>query len=307
MIKIEKYKQNIPMELREYKQWLWFKIYHNEDKNVKIKTAKIPVSPITCESDEWNKEVNWADFETTVNNLESSGCEGLSFVLSNDDPFLCIDLDNVPYDMREMFCKDFHDTYIETSQSGKGLHIFTKGKIADNFNNQIEKVEMYQENRCIAMTRNRIDGTPNKVAYKQNKIDKYYERFANKKSIREEIRAYEVIGNIVPDISTIIETMCRYNARAKELFEGSSSSGDDSKDDFSLLLFLNSYTHGNEALMKEIFLMSALNRSDDRSKRKNESAYIRYLEDSIKKAIQYGNQKYWDYNYHRKSAGDNRE
>ena len=104
-----------------------------------------------------------------------------------------------------------------------------------------------------------------------------------------------------------LETMCKHNRKAKGLFEGTISSGDASKDDFLLLLLLNSYTHGDEALMEEIFLMSALNRSDDRSKRKNEAAYIRYLEDSIKKATQYANQRYWDYNYHRKSAGDNRE
>lgn len=102
------------------------------------------------------------------------------------------------------------------------------------------------------------------------------------------------------DISIIIETMCKYNAKARGLFDGTMLSGDASKDDFLLLLFLNSYTHGNEYLMKEIFLRSALNRSDDKSKRKNEMAYLRYLEDSIKKAVQYGNQRYWDYNYHRK-------
>ena len=89
--------------------------------------------------------------------------------------------------------------------------------------------------------------------------------------------------------------MCKHNRKAKGLFEGTIASGDASKDDFLLLLLLNSYTHGDEALMKEIFLMSALNRSDDRSKRKNEVAYIKYLEDSIKKATRYGNQKYWDY------------
>lgn len=103
-----------------------------------------------------------------------------------------------------------------------------------------------------------------------------------------------------------LETMCKHNRKAKGLFEGTISSGDASKDDF-LLLLLNSYTHCDEALMKDIFLLSALNRSDDRSKRKNEAAYIRYLKDSIKKAIQYGNQKYSDYNYHRKRAGDNNE
>ena len=271
------------------------------------KIIKLPVSPITLESYDWNNKKNWADFETAVNNLEGSGSDGLSFVLSRDDPFLCIDLDNVSHDMREMFCRDFYDTYIETSQSGKGFHIFAKGKIAYNFNNQIEKVEMYQNNRCIAMTGNSVDGTLNNIIYKQKEIDKYYACFAPKKSVREQIRASQSDNDTLPDIPKIIETMCKHNRKAKGLFEGTIASGDASKDDFLLLLLLNSYTHGDEALMKEIFLMSALNRSDDRSKRKNEAAYIRYLEDSIKKATQYGNQRYWDYNYHRKSVGDSRD
>ena len=285
MIKTEKYKQNIPVELREYKQWLWFKKIRKMDLKGREKILKLPVSPITLKSSDWNNRENWADFETAVNNIESSGCDGLSFVLSKDDPFLCIDLDNASRDMREMFCRDFHDTYIETSQSGKGLHIFAKGKIAYNFNNQIEKVEMYKNNRCIAMTGNSVDGTLNNIVDKQNEIDKYYEYFAPK----------------------IIETMCKHNTKVRGLFEGTTSSGDASKDDFLLLLFLNSYTHGNAVLMKDIFLKSALNRTSDKSKRKNEAAYIRYLEDSIKKAIQYGNQRYWDYNYHRKSVGDSRD
>ena len=166
---------------------------------------------------------------------------------------------------------------------------------------------MYKNNRCIAMTGNSIGGTSNNIIDKQSEIDKYYEGFAPKKRIREQIRAYQSDNDTLPDVPTIVETMCKCNRKAKGLFEGIISSGDASKDDFLLLLLLNSYTHGDEALMKEIFLMSALNRSDDRSKRKNEAAYIRYLEDSIKKAIQYGNQKYWNYNYHRKRAGDNNE
>ena len=109
MIKTEKYKQNIPMELREYKQWLWFKKIRKMDLKGREKTLKIPVSPITLKSIDWNNKENWTDFETAVNNIESSGCDGLSFVLSKDDPFLCIDLDNVSHDMREMFCRDFHD------------------------------------------------------------------------------------------------------------------------------------------------------------------------------------------------------
>jgi hypothetical protein len=36
----ETYINNIPKELKERKQWLWFKIYHNEDKNGNIKMVE---------------------------------------------------------------------------------------------------------------------------------------------------------------------------------------------------------------------------------------------------------------------------
>ena len=106
MIKAEQYKQNIPMELRQYKQWLWFKRIRKIDLKGKEKILKLPVSPITFKSDDWNNKEQWADFETAVNNIEGSGSDGLSFVLSMDDPFLCIDLDNVSRDMRERFFGD---------------------------------------------------------------------------------------------------------------------------------------------------------------------------------------------------------
>lgn len=305
MMNKEIYLRNIPVELREYKQWLWFKKIRKKDLKGKEKILKIPVSPITFKSDDWNNKEQWADFETAVNNIESSGCDGLSFVLSKDDPFVCIDLDDVQENILKMFQADFSDTYKEISQSGKGIHIFVKGKIEKNFNNQLEKVEMYQENRCIAMTgdTHKFENSGvGKVISKQSKLDKYYRLFAPKDSIRKKILTYQR-SNSVPETDKVIEIMCMYNAKAKALFEGSYTSGDASKDDFGLILFLNSFTHGNAEMMKEIFLQSALNRIDDRSKRRTEEGYLRYLDESIKKAVQGGNKLYWNYNYHRDRGG----
>lgn len=272
----------------------------------KEKILKLPVSPITLKSNDWNNKEQWADFETAVNNIESSGCDGLTFVLSRDDPFVCIDLDNVNNKKLDMLINDFNGTYVEISQSGIGIHIFAKGEIEKNFNNQLEKVEMHQENRCIAMTGNIYkfnDFVAEKVLLKQKELDKYYKLFSPKRSVREIIRKYQEAAECVPDSNTVIETMCRYNARARVLFEGSYTSGDASKDDFDLLLFLNSFTHGNAEMMKEIFLQSALNRIDDRSKRRTKEGYLRYLDESIRKAVQGGNKRYWDYNYHRSKGG----
>ncbi|ERT56267.1 primase-polymerase (primpol)-like protein [Peptoniphilus koenoeneniae] len=306
MINKENYLRNIPMELREYKQWLWFKKIRKQDLKGKEKILKLPVSPITLKSDDWNNKEQWGDFETAVNNIESSSCDGLSFVLSRDDPFVCIDLDSVDNKKQDMFINDFNGTYVEISQSGMGIHIFAKGEIEKNFNNQLEKVEMYQENRCIAMTSNIYkfnDFIAEKVLLKQKELDKYYKLFSPKRSVREIIRKYQEAAECVPDSNTVIEMMCRYNAMVRALFEGSYTSGDASKDDFSLLLFLNSFTHGNAEMMKELFLKSALNRIGDRSKRRTEKGYLKYLEDSISKVIQGGNKRYWDYNYHRSKGG----
>lgn len=306
MINSEKYIENVPQDLKDRSQWLWFKRIVNVDKHGMEKVIKMPVSPIILKSNFWNQKENWADFETAVNNLKSSGCDGLSFVLSKDDPFVCIDLDNVDNKKQDMFINDFNGTYVEISQSGMGIHIFAKGEIEKNFNNQLEKVEMYQENRCIAMTGNIYkfnDFAANKVFLKQKELDKYYKLFSQKRSVREVIRKYQEAAECVPDCNKVIEIMCRHNARAKALFEGSNTSGDPSKDDFLLLLFLNSFTHGNAEMMKEIFLRSALNRMGDRSKRRTGKGYMKYLEKSISKVIQGGNKRYWDYNYHRSKGG----
>ena len=81
MINKENYLQNMPIVLREYKHWLWFKKIIKHDLKGKEKILKIPISPITFKSDDLNNKEQWAYFETAVNNIESSGCDGLSFVL----------------------------------------------------------------------------------------------------------------------------------------------------------------------------------------------------------------------------------
>ena len=221
--------------------------------------------------------------------------------MTKNDPFICIDLDNVSEDKKNLI-DDFSDTYIEISQSGKGLHIFAKGSIKKNLNNQIGKVEMYHENRCIAMTGELF--TVNYLAEnKQDTIDKYYKLYSPKESIYKAIEGYNEALNSIPNADMVLDAMLKHNEKARGLFYGSNLSADASKDDFQLLLLLNSFTHGNHEMMKSIFLQSALNRMGDKSKRKTEIGYMKYLDESIEKAIRCGNRKYWDYDYHRKKKG----
>ena len=63
------------------------------------------------------------------------------------------------------------------------------------------------------------DFVANKVLLKQKELDKYYKLFSPKISVREVIRKYREAAECVPDSDTVLETMCRYNARARSLFE----------------------------------------------------------------------------------------
>lgn len=215
---------------------------------------------------------------------------------------LCIDLDKVKETFEDMqdIMSDFAETYKEISVSGNGIHIFVKGRIHKNINNQTDCFEMYKSNKCIAMTGDVI-GACTEVKNEQYKLNLYYEKYAIKETIQEQIAYYKSIDSDVPDIEGILKAIYMTNKKGRELFRGEYSTGDASKDDFQLLLILNSFTHGNADLMLEIFLKSALNRMGDMSKRRTEATYIKYLNQSIQKAHEVGGNNYWDYNYHRKT------
>lgn len=305
MINKENYYKNIPQELKELKQWLWFKIYHNEDKNGKMKAVKMPISPTTYKSNEWNKSENQVDFETALAGLENSDCDGLSFVLTENDPYICIDVDklsNIESETIADILQDFNSTYKEMSVSKNGLHIFAKGNIPKNINNQNEHFEMYKSNKCIAMTGEVID-EHNEVVDMSETINHYYKKYAPKEIEKPKATYYKTLSNETPDAMEILKSIYKFNVKGRALFRGEYSTGDARKDDFQLLLILNSFTHGDVEMMLDLFLHSALNRMGDMSKRKTEAAYIKYLNQSIRKAQIVGGTNYWDYNYHKNAGG----
>jgi primase-polymerase (primpol)-like protein len=295
--------KNIPKELKEYNQWLLYKTIETTDKNGKIKVKKLPISAKTLRAKGWNQKENWSSYDYAVERLYTESYDGLSFVLTKSDPFICIDLDNCYNDGRytvnaKACMKALEGTYMEFSKSGKVLHIFVKGEISEGFNNQNKGVEIYDSNKCIAMTGNALQ-TPYAsmdILYLQDELQGIYDTFKPRKRPSQTFVVDRYINqNVGLDENEVINQLCKFNQRGKDLFYGLTTTGDKSRDDFTLLLILNSFTHSNRQLMKSIFLKSALNRSEDRSKRNNAAAYERYLDKSIEKAIQIGGNNHWEY------------
>lgn len=301
---INQYQKNIPKELQDSPQWVVFKKIPRTNRYGETKIAKIPMSALTLSASDWNSKKMWTSFEEALSVLVHSEVDGLAFVLSSDDPFACIDLDHcLENDSLNLLSKaiieTFTGSYMELSQSKEGIHIFCKGRVPGNINSQVNGIEIYQDNHCIAMTGDvdsrHLKGSGALIDY-DKELNQLCQDYVPKYE-HKPITAYSTNTGEIPDAITIVETMCHFNQRARELFYGSNLSGDWSKDDFTLLLLLRSFTHGNSQLMESIFLQSALSRLGEGSKRNNEASYLKYLRKSIQKANQIGHQNFWDYQF----------
>lgn len=313
MKNIDNYRKNIPNELMEKDQWLVFKKIPRKNPNGETKISKIPYSAITLSAKGWNERQNFASFDKALSVLVDNNFDGLSFALTEEDPFICIDLDNCIKDgqislFAKSIVKTFEGSYIELSASTEGIHIFMKGDIPANLNQQNKGIEIYKTNRCIAMTGdiyNKHFEASTEILDFDEELQKLYKSLtATSKAKSEKYPKNYYRENMpsqmdLPDTRTIIDTMCKVNPRARDYFYGTNLSGDWSRDNFIFLLLLRSFTHGNSHLMESIFLESALSRLGSKTKRKSDEAYLKYLRASIQKANQVGNSDFWNYNFKR--------
>jgi len=88
------------------------------------------------------------------------------------------------------------------------------------------------------------------------------------------------------------------DGKASRLISGASLTGDHSRDDFTFLVLARNYTDGNPNLMKELFLMTPLNRLATNEKRRDDRKYLDYLEKTIDKVLGLGNFVAFDWSGH---------
>ncbi|MDO5650047.1 MAG: hypothetical protein Q4G11_05525, partial [Gallicola sp.] len=148
---INRYKKNIPKELQDTHQWIVYRKIPRTTRDGKVKISKVPLSALTLSGKDWNTKDKWTSFEQVLSVLVNSRVDGLAFVLSSDDPFTCIDLDHAIHGetlnlQAKAIIETFSDSFMELSQSKQGIHIFCKGHVPNNLNNQLKGVEIYQEN-----------------------------------------------------------------------------------------------------------------------------------------------------------------
>jgi primase-polymerase (primpol)-like protein len=81
---------NFPIELQALAQWVVWKF---EQRPGEKKPTKIPYNPATGTRADSTDPRTWAAFPDACNVYEGGGFDGLGFVVTEDDPYVGVDLD----------------------------------------------------------------------------------------------------------------------------------------------------------------------------------------------------------------------
>ena len=173
--------EQIPLILRGHPQWVTW----SADRNPKD-AERVIKCPYTAHNASVRASVtdpsSWGSFdialtalnrhrdvfETRSNNANHPDLFGLGFVLTEDDPFVGVDLDNaIDPATGEIRCwaqdiVENLESYTEVSPSGTGLRIFVIGNIPvpgkRKGNHTTGAIELYQSGRYLTVTGDRING-----------------------------------------------------------------------------------------------------------------------------------------------------
>ncbi len=139
--------------LREYPQ---FVLFESALSKVPGKTDKIPRSAVSGRVCDPHDPANWATHEIAVSRARLLGL-GVGFVLTESDPFWCLDIDSCLVDggwspLALELCAALPGAAVEVSTSGTGLHIWGRGAVPRHgCKNTALGIELYHDKRFIAL------------------------------------------------------------------------------------------------------------------------------------------------------------
>lgn len=297
--------RNVPEEMRQYPNWCVFKTRWNDEKGKYDKQIFSPVLGLNEGGKiQWasiDKPETWATFDVAMKFAEENDCAGLVFALDGKSGISCIDLDKAivkdgklndkPTDraegeMSELATRlsgELADTYIETSASGNGIHIFVKddllakGKYKNRAETPDGEIEVYDDRRFMSMTGKLRSNTQRLGKSPVATTSLIQGLLGAKVSASQNAAQPRQARQVDNSDSAVIERM-RSSKRGSEfeaLYRGENVTGDSSRSDFKLLNMLAFFTDCDESQMERIFRSSGLYREE-----KGEA----YLRRSVSKA-----------------------
>jgi putative DNA primase/helicase len=265
---------NIPEEMRSLPQWVCYRLEPNEEG----RPIKVPYQSNGGARAASNDPSTWNVFEHCLAVFRKKlrkPYNGIGYIVSSDDPYTLIDLDNCVDDAGniEDWAKRILsevDSYAERSQSGKGIHIIAKASKPGPRCRcaAYPGIEMYDNRRFVVMTGNVLPGNCATIQPAANEVAALYHRLFAEAEMQKEpdkpkgrkaaagpqnLSDQELIDAIIsskagPDFS--------------RLWNGDTSdyNGDDSAADIALCNHLAWWTNGDAERMDRLFRQSGLMR-----------------------------------------------
>lgn len=263
--------QNIPDEMKQYRQWI---IWRFEDTDAP-KPTKVPYSPVNHKRVSVQDANNWGSFEDCVQilNTPNSMYAGLGFVLTKNDPYTFIDLDDSNGDQavgdRQQLIYNEFNSYSEWSPSGIGCHIIVKGWIPSG--RRRSKIEIYSDARFMTMTGNVIRNAP--ISDYNQLINALYDQMGAGST--NAAAMYGDSPQVMEDQSVLDMAASAVNGdKFRDLYEGDWQKHYESQSeaDMALVNIIAFYTQNREQIVR-MFRDSSLGRRD-KAKR---SDYVKYM------------------------------
>ena len=289
----DKFRAGLLSELRQYPQFVTWK--HIE---VNGQRKKPPFNPRTGQFADPTNPEHGTDVMTALRALATGRYNGIGFLLTEQDPFTAIDLDDVAYTNRSIdhWAKQavqYFNSYTEYSPSMTGLHILTKATVP---NNGMKKggIELYSNKRYITLTLNHVPGTPTAIADGQMAVDAVYTHLhpASNTTVSQRPSPVSIGEGQSASYIQAIERGLRHDTTGifgrllkgdHTLWEGEAKMFASRSDaDFYLAKQLAFWTYGNAEQIDAIFRTPQLYRDKWDERRGNET----YGSITIKKALQ---------------------
>lgn len=144
--------------MRGYRQWICWRYEYRGDND---KPTKVPYNPRTGALASVTDHTTWVSFEEATA-MAANGYDGIGFVLTKDDPYCFIDLDDTHGNQkdldRQIKVHQEFASYSERSPSGQGLHIIIKARVPTGRRRNF--IELYSSERYMTMTGDVFNAAP---------------------------------------------------------------------------------------------------------------------------------------------------
>lgn len=173
----------IPVELRERKQWVVWKLDFRDGDE---KPTKIPFNPANNKHASTTNPQTWGTYLQALAASKSprQDYQGIGYVFSKDDPYTGVDLDGCRNpttgeigEMGQGFASML-SSYTEVSPSRAGLHIIVKGKLpGKGHKDRANGIEIYDSGRYFTITGDVLPEFPSAIEERQTAITNLYNHF----------------------------------------------------------------------------------------------------------------------------------